>query len=33
MVRDILKGYEEQEKEFIEDLRTKYGRNLDVVVV
>lgn len=33
IVRDILREYKEYEKEFVLNLRRKYGRNIDMVIV
>lgn len=33
LVRDILRDYQEQENEFVHNLRMKYGRNIDMVIV
>lgn len=33
IVKEVLREYKEQEEEFCNDLRMKYGRNLDMVIV
>lgn len=33
LVKEVLREYQEQEEEFCQDMRLKYGRNLDMVIV